>query len=78
MDSLQDLLTARRPEEPEEVTIIKEFLRQHFQARAVITVGQQHVTIQVKNASLAGALRPHLYALKQMCNTQKRLVIRIG
>lgn len=76
-NSLADILKDRQPQEPPEISIIKNFVREEFQADCTVLMQVQQIIIQVRSAALAGALRPHLYSLKEVCDTDKRLVIRI-
>lgn len=76
-NSLGDLLKAKNFDEPEEVLIIKTFLHENYKADCQVTMGQQQIVIAVKGASLAGTLRMRLHELQALCQTDKRLVIRI-
>lgn len=76
--SIKDLLRPDRYNEPAEVEIIKEFMREQFQANATVKISERQIIIGVKSAALAGALRMHVHTLAQMCQTEKRLIIRIG
>lgn len=75
--SIQDLLQSKNYHEPPEVNIIKTFLSEHYQASCQITVQSTQIVIAVQGAALAGALRMRLHELKVLCNTDKRLVLRI-
>jgi hypothetical protein len=77
-DSLADILAKDRFNEPPEVKVIKDYLHTHFQADCVVTVNPRQIIVGVKGASLAGALRVRLHELQALCQTQKRLVIRIN
>lgn len=77
-DAIGDLLPQGRFEEPPEVRIIKDFVVETFQQPAGVTVQPTQIIIQVKSAALAGALRTYLHDLQERCQTDKRLVIRIG
>ena len=77
-DSLADLLANRQFDEPEEIKIIKDYIFAHFQADSHVTMQSNQIVISVSNSSLAGALRMKLHELQQLCETKKRLVIRIG
>lgn len=77
-DSIAELLGKRSYDEPEEVTIIKQFVRDRYNAAAGVTLQERQIIITVKGAALAGTLRMHLHELKSMCQTEKRLVIRIS
>lgn len=77
-DSLGDLLTGRRPEEPAEVQVIKQFMLDNYQATAGVAVRDGQIIIQVASSALAGTLRMRLHELKELCATNKRLIIRVG
>lgn len=77
-DSLQDILENRNYDEPPEVKVIKTFLRDNYKVDCVVSVNPRQIIIGVKGASLAGALRMRLHELQALCQTQKRLVIRIN
>ena len=75
---LGDILRNRRVEEPAEVQVIKKFVQKQFGASCRVVVQPQQIVIQVASASLAGALRIKLHELQKLCDTDKRLMIRIG
>ncbi len=77
-DSIADLLASKRFAEPPEISIIKSFVEKHFKHTPEVTIRQDQIVIGVPNAALAGTLRMHLHELQEMCETKKRLVIRIG
>ncbi len=76
-DSLESLLAGKRMSEPPEIAIIKQFVEAKFAVTPDIAISTQQITISVKGAALAGALRPYMNELKQLCSSPKRLVIRI-
>lgn len=76
-DSLGDLLPKDRYQEPPEVRVIKDFVMEKFNQPVQVAVQPAQINIQVKSAALAGALRVHLHELVELCQTDKRLVIRI-
>ncbi|PID31810.1 hypothetical protein CR970_03815 [Candidatus Saccharibacteria bacterium] len=77
MDSIQDLLSARLPQEPPEVRVIKQFVRETYQAEVGVSIQAHAITILAPGAALAGTLRPHLRTFQRLCDTNKRIVIRI-
>lgn len=77
-DSLADILGRQRFEEPPEVKIIKDFVQDKFKSNASVTIQTHQIIIGVSSAALAGTLRMHLHELQKLCQTEKRLVIRIG
>lgn len=78
MSSIADIISQKKFAEPPEMVIIKEFVKETFDALVAVSVSDSLITIHAPSAAMAGALRPHLYTLKNMCQTEKRLVIRIG
>lgn len=76
MEQIGNILTGRKSEEPREILIIKNFMLQHYKAVPTVSIGQREITIIVKGSALAGALRPRLLELQELCTTDKRLVIR--
>lgn len=64
--------------EPPEIRIIKAFVNEHYQSMPEVTIKESQIIIGVSNAALAGALRMQLHKLQELCQTKKRLVIRIG
>lgn len=76
-ESLESLLSGRNRAEPLEIAIIKQYVQDKFQAVASVGVSERQITITVKGAALAGALRPLLPELQEKIQTKKRLLIRI-
>lgn len=76
-ESVADILGGRIPKEPKEIHIIKRFVREKFKSDVSVMIQERQIIISVQSAALAGALRLHLHELKKLCETQKRLVIRI-
>lgn len=75
--SLQDILSKKNFDEPLEIRIIKDFLQTNYKATAQVTVQSNQIIIAVHGASLAGTVRMRLHELKELCHTEKRLVLRI-
>lgn len=76
--SIQDILKARKRNEPDEIAIIKDFVLGNFSHTPRIKITDTNIIITVSGAALAGALRPRLHELTRLCQTKKRLSIRIG
>lgn len=77
MTQIGDLLKQARYAEPPEIELIKNFLREHYNSDCQVTIQERQIIIGVKGASLAGALRLRLHELQALCQTDKRLLIRI-
>lgn len=78
MNSLQDILGNKDFDVPPEIEIIKTFVRKNLSADVGVVMQASSITITTRSASLAGSLRPKLYALKKELDTDKKLFIRIG
>ncbi len=76
--SLSDLLADRFDEEPPEIATIKKYIQENFNQSVAVASRERHLVITTQSSALAGALRPHLYKLKRLCDTDKQLLIRIG
>lgn len=75
--SIADIM-ANKWEEPPEIKTIKEYVRKNFKENVGVSIGQRQININVANSSLAGTLRMHIHELKELLDTDKKLVIRIG
>ena len=75
--SLRELL-ANKWDEPEEMKLIKDFVRQKFKAQVGVKLHEKTIVISTPNSALAGALRLEVHNLKNQLSTDKKLVIRIG
>jgi len=77
MKSLADLM-ANKWDEPEEIKVIKDFVRKHYSAQVQIKIQDKSIVISAPNAALAGTLRMNISQLQKELKTDKKLVIRIG
>ncbi len=75
--NLGDLLDKSKFAEPAEIKVIKDYIYEQFKAKVTVAVGPKQIVIMVSSAALAGALRMHLHQLQQLCETDKKLIIRI-
>ena len=77
-NSLASILGNREFHEPPEIQTIKSFVRKEFSSDCSVQINDRNIIIQVSSAALAGSLRMHLHNLQKMCETKKRLIIRIS
>ena len=75
--ALKDIL-ADKFDEPPEIIIIKDYVKQEFDLPVGVEIRQNQIVIAVQSASMASELRLHLHKIKPMLNTDKKLFIRIG
>jgi len=78
MSSIADILAKKDYDEPPEVEIIKEFVRESFNSNVGVIMQNKQIIIVSKSAALAGTLRMHVRTIQQLCGTDKKLVFRIG
>lgn len=77
-DSLGNILKQQRFDEPDEIAIIKEFVNSRYQITPKVIIQPRTIVIEVSSAALAGTLRMQLHELQELCQTDKRLLIRIS
>jgi hypothetical protein len=75
--SVGDILSTRRSDEPPEIAVIKQFVREHYDAPCQVILRSDQIIIQVQSAGLAGSLRMKLHKLQNQLDTTRRLSIRI-
>lgn len=76
-DSLGNLLQQKSFDIPPEVLVIKTFIYENYKSDCTITIQPRLIVISVKGASLAGSIRTRLHELQLLCQTDKRLSLRI-
>lgn len=76
--SIKDILSGTSFSEPEEIRIIKNYITEHYQSESTVTIRQKDIVITVGSGALASTLRSQLRDLQTLCNTDKKLIIRIG
>jgi hypothetical protein len=75
--SLADLLADRNFDEPPEMLAIKQFVKETFDEDCEVLLHERDITISVRSASLANALRLKVNDLRAAAQTKKRLLFRI-
>jgi len=75
--SISELLGQKNFSEPPEIAIIRKFIQDKFDKTPSVSVNDKKIIITVEGSALAGALRPELLKIKQLCQTDKQLIIRI-
>ena len=77
MDSLQDILSDKNFDAPDEIAAIKEFVHKKYNMDVTVQVRDQNIIVVVSSAPLATRLRYDMPALKTAANTTKRITFRI-
>lgn len=79
MDSLFNILSNRMPDEPPEIRVVRQYVRDHFKENAHVAVRDRDIIVTVRSSALAGTLRTRAPAIrKQLGDADKRLIFRIG
>jgi hypothetical protein len=78
MDSLEDLLKAKKPQEPPQFQALKMYVMNHHKQDSKVTLSHLGYSLTVPNASLASTLHMEVPKIIAECNLDKKLFIRIG
>jgi len=78
MDNLQDLLGKYSRKEPREITAIKQYIHEQFHSDANVGMQGETIVVTVHSAALANTLRFQLSKMKEVAETEKRIILRIG
>lgn len=79
MENIGDLLSKRNiPQEPDEIRLIKDYVKSEFNTDAQVAVKDDTIVITVASASLANMLRLRTMQLQAASKSRKRFVLRIG
>jgi hypothetical protein len=79
MENIGDLLSKRNiPQEPDEIRLIKDYVKSEFNTDVQVAVKDDMIVITVASASLANMLRLRTMQLQAASKSRKRFVLRIG
>jgi len=76
-DSLADILLNKDFDEPAESLAIKKYVQDEFKTIVAVTVRERDIIIEIPGAALTNTLRMRQTQLRQVAQTDKRLVFRI-
>lgn len=76
--TLADILANRFDKEPEEIQVIKKYIKDTLDQSVAVAINGDRIIITARTAAQAGSLRPHLFNIGKQCKTKKQLFIRIG
>lgn len=76
-DSIENLLKKRNYSEPEEISIIRDFVFKKYGKVPGLKITGNRIIICVPNAALAGALRMDLHELSKKIKTKHELSVLI-
>jgi hypothetical protein len=78
MDSMQDLLNVKKPQEPPQLLAMKNYVLENHNQVIKCRVSQFGYTIIAPNAVLASILHMETPKIIEKCELDKKLFIRIG
>lgn len=78
MNSIEELIKSRTPQEPHQLQAIKKYVMTHHGEEIKCTITQRGYSITVANASLASTLQMETPKIIETCQLDKKLFIRIG
>ncbi len=78
MDNLSDILLRKDFDVPPEVAIITRYVDEHFHVPVTVRVQEKVIVVTGKSSSLIGSLRMHVHQLQKACQTDKKIVLRVG
>lgn len=78
MDSIFNILSRKDYDLPPEITAIKQYVRDEFDAEVEVIMRDKEIVIAGRSSALIGSLRMHGPRIKKAANTDKRLVFRVG
>ena len=76
MDNLADILARKDFDQPNEITILKRYVLEHFGADVSVAIRGEQLVVSAPSSSLINTLRLHQVDLKRACGTEKRFVFR--
>jgi hypothetical protein len=76
MDSLQDILGSKSFTPPDEMNLIKDYVRRKYKSSSIIKIEKRAIIVSVPNPTLAAAIYLERQQLIDACGLDKRLVVR--
>ena len=76
-ESIESLLKKRDYSEPEEISIIRDYVFKKYGEVPGLKIAGDKIIISVPNAALAGALRMDLHKLSKKIKSKHQLMIQI-
>jgi len=78
MDGINSLLDPGRFTEPPEVSSIKNYIKNKYDANSIVQLRAKDIIVSVDNAALANSLRLNILDLKQKCGVDQKIIFKIG
>jgi hypothetical protein len=78
MDSLQDILGKKNFTPPDEISVIKDYIKRRYDSPARVKVEKSAIIVSVPSSALAATIYLERQTLIEHCNIKQRLVVRTG
>jgi hypothetical protein len=78
MDSLQDIMGNKNFTPPDEINVIKDYIKRRYDSPSRIKVEKTAIIISVPSSALAATIYLERQTLIEHCNIKLRLVVRSG
>jgi hypothetical protein len=78
MDSLQDIMGNKNFTPPDEINVIKDYIKRRYDSPPRIKVEKTAIIISVPSSALAATIYLERQTLIEHCNIKLRLVVRSG
>jgi predicted ATP-dependent Lon-type protease len=78
MDSLQDILGKKNFTPPDEIAVIKDYIKRRYHSRSRVKIEKSAIIVSVPSSALAATIYLERQTLIEHCGLKQRLVIRTG
>jgi hypothetical protein len=78
MDSLQDILGQKNFTPPDEIEIIKDYIKRRYDSPSRVKIEKTAIIVSVPVSALAATIYLERQTLIEHCNLKLRLVVRTG
>jgi hypothetical protein len=78
MDSLQYILGKKNFTPPNEIEVIKDYIKRRYDSKSYVRLEKSAVIVSVHSSALAATIYLERQYLIEQCNIKQRLVIRSG
>jgi hypothetical protein len=78
MDSLQDILGQKNFTPPDEINIIKDYIKRRYDSPSRVKIEKSAIIVSVPSSTLAATIYLERQTLIEHCNLKQRLVVRGG
>jgi hypothetical protein len=78
MDSLQDILGQKNFSPPDEIAVIKDYIKRRYDSPSRVKIEKSTIIVSVPSSALAATIYLERLTLIEHCNLKQRLVVRSG